>query len=162
MSDWRKIVPVTHALLPQAMLVLERVLRDTPYLDGALDALRTAAESPGAGACALGSMIEDHLESVIVFGFFGGTNGAGRVQLTVIEPEVRRVRIGWQLVEDAVAQLSEQGARFVLAELPDDKRTLPGAKEFLESIAFREESRVENFYRDGVAQLFMRREVEPK
>lgn len=162
MSDSRKVVPITRSLLPQATLVLERVLRDTPYLDGALDALRSAVESPGADARAMGSMIADHLESVIVFGFFGGTNGAGRVQLTVIEPEVRRVRIGWLLVEDAVAQLSEQGARFVLAELPDDPHTLPGAKEFLESFAFREESRVENFYRDGVAQLFMRREAGPQ
>lgn len=159
MSDWRKIVPITPALLPQAALVLERVLRETPYLEGALDALRSVAASLGADGRATGTMIEDHLESVIVFGFFGGANGAGRVQLTVIEPEARRVRIGWLLVEDAVAQLGEQGARFVLAELPDDPRALPGAREFLDSISFHEESRVENFYRDGVAQIFMRREI---
>jgi ribosomal protein S18 acetylase RimI-like enzyme len=158
-SDWRSIVPITHALLPQATLVLERVLRDTPYLDGALDALRAAVQSPGTDGRAMGTMIEDHLESVIVFGFFGGADGAGRVQLAVVEPEVRRARIGWLLVEDAAAQLGEEGARFVLAELPDDPRALPGAREFLKSVAFSEESRVENFYRDGVSLLFMRREI---
>jgi ribosomal protein S18 acetylase RimI-like enzyme len=158
-SDWRSIVPITHALLPQATLVLERVLRDTPYLDGALDALRAAVQSPGTDGRAMGTMIEDHLESVIVFGFFGGADGAGRVQLAVVEPEVRRARIGWLLVEDAAAQLGEEGARFVLAELPDDPRALPGAREFLKSVAFSEESRVESFYRDGVSLLFMRREI---
>lgn len=159
MSDWRTIVTVSAELLPQATLVLERVLRDTPYLDGALDALRSAVESPGDDARAVGTMLEGRLESVIVFGFFGGADGAGRVQLTVIDADVRRMRLGWLLVEDAVSYLETRGARFVLAELPNDPRALPGARDFLESMSFREESRVEDFYRAGVAQLFMRREI---
>lgn len=159
MSDWRTIVTVSAELLPQASLVIERVLRDTPYLDGALDALRSAVESPGDDVRAVGTMCEGRLESVIVSGFFGGTDGAGRVQLTVIDADVRRMRLGWLLVEDAISYLGTKGARFVLAELPDDPRALPGARDFLESMSFREESRVEDFYRDGVAQLFMRREI---
>ncbi len=159
MSDWRTIVTVSAELLPQASLVIERVLRGTPYIDGALDALRSTVESPGADARAVGTMLEGRLESVIVSGFFGGTDGAGRVQLTVIDADVRRMRLGWLLVEHAISYLGTKGARFVLAELPDDPRALPGARDFLESMSFREESRVDNFYREGVAQLFMRREI---
>ncbi|MEO6210165.1 MAG: hypothetical protein ABIQ10_08590 [Gemmatimonadaceae bacterium] len=162
MSDWRTIVTVSAELLPQASPIIERVLRGTPYLDGALDALRSAVESPGADARAVGTMLHGRLESVIVSGFFGGADGAGRVQLTVIDADVRRMRLGWLLVEDAVSYLEIKGARFVLAELPDDPLALPGAREFLESMSFREESRVENFYRDGIAQLFMRRANTPR
>ncbi len=160
MSDWHTIVSISPALLPQAMLVLERALRGTPYLDGALEALRSAVESPGADGRAMGTTLEGHLESVIVFGLFGGASGAGRVQITAIDANVRRARLGWLLVEDALAQLREQGARFVLAELPDDPLALPGAHEFLQSMGFREESRVEHFYRDGIALTFMRRDVD--
>ncbi|MEO8879713.1 MAG: hypothetical protein ABI446_04905 [Gemmatimonadaceae bacterium] len=161
MSDWRTILPVSPDLLPQAALVVERGLRGTPYLDGALEALRSAVESSDPKGRAVGTSIDGRLESVIVCGFFGGASGAGRLQLAVVEPEVRRVRLGWLLVEDAVSYLGIHGARFVLAELPDDSHALPGAREFLESMSFREESRVENFYRDGIAQLFMRRDITP-
>lgn len=159
MSGWREIVPISGTLLPEAVLLLERVLSGTPYLDGAVETLASAVQSPGAGGRAMGTIVDEHLESVIVFGFFGGAHGAGRLNLTVVEPEARRARMGWLLVEDAIDQLRHHGARFVLAELPDDPRALIGAREFLESMRFREESRVENFYRDGIALSFMRRDL---
>lgn len=141
------------------MQLVERVLDDTPYLDGALDALRSAVGAPGADGRALASVAGEQVEGVIVFGFFGGADGAGRLQLTVVEEWSRRTRAGRALVEHAIALLGREGARFVLAELPEDPRALPGARAFLESLQFAQESRVENFYRDGIALSFMRREL---
>jgi hypothetical protein len=155
----RAIVPVSRALLPRAVLLVERALTDTPYLDGALDALRSAVSAPGADGRALASMRSERLEGVIVFGFFGGANGAGRVQLAVTDDWARRTHAGTALLDEAITLLRADAARFVLAELPDDPRALPGARELLESSSFREESRVEDFYRVGVALSFMRREL---
>jgi len=158
----REIVPVSRSLLAHAVLLVERALTGTPYLDGALDVLRTAVSAPNADSRALASIREERLEGVIAFGFFGGANGAGRVQLAVTDAWARRTHVGTALMDEAITLLRADGARFVLAELPDDPRALPGARAFLESSSFREESRVESFYRDGIALSFMRRELEAR
>ena len=162
MSERRLIAPVTPALLPRATRVVERALHETPYLTSALGTLRSAVSAPSAAGRALATVRDEQLEGVLVFGFFGGTNGAGRLQLAVIEEGARRARAGRTLVDAAIAVMRAEGARFVLAELPEDPRALPGARAFLESMSFREESRVENFYREGVALSFMRRDLDSR
>jgi ribosomal protein S18 acetylase RimI-like enzyme len=158
----REIVPVSRALLPHAVLLVEHALADTPYLAGALDALRSAVSAPGADGRALASMREERLEGVMVFGFFAGAHGAGRVQLAVTDAWARRTHAGTALMEEATTMLRADDARFVLAELPDDPRALRGARAFLETSSFREEGRVEDFYRSGVALSFMRRELHAR
>lgn len=157
MRERRSIVPVSRSLLPQARLIVERALHDTAYLDGGLDALGAAVDAPGADGRALACVRDERMEGVIVFGFFGGANGAGRLQLVVVDEGSRRARVGRALAEEAFALLRSEGARFVLAELPEDERALQGARAFLEALEFRVESRVEDFFRDGVALAFMRR-----
>jgi ribosomal protein S18 acetylase RimI-like enzyme len=159
-GEQRSIVPVSGSLLPQARLLVQRALRDTVYLGGALDALRTAVDAPGADGRALAFIRGERMEGVIVFGFFAGANGAGRLQLAVVDEGSRRARVGRALAEEAFALLRAEGARFVLAELPEDERALPGARAFLEALEFCLESRVEDFLRDGVALAFMRRDSD--
>lgn len=160
MGERRSIVPVSRSLLAQARLVVERALHDTAYLDGALDALRAAVVAPGADGRALACVRDERIEGVIVFGFFGGASGAGRLQLAVVDEGSRRARVGRALAEEALALLHAEGARFVLAELPEDESALPGARAFLEALEFSLESRVEDFFRDGVALAFMRRDSD--
>jgi len=158
-SERRLIVPVSPELLPDASRVVERALERTRYLAGALDALRSTVLSPSKDARAFASVRGARIHGVIVFGFFGGASGAGRLQLVVVERDARRAGVGAAMVREALAALREDGARFVLAELPDDSYELSGARELLESFRFREESRVDDFYRDGLALSFMRLEL---
>jgi len=158
----RSIVPVSHPLLSRASAVVERALRDTHYLDGALDALRSAVRDPDAEGRALASMAGDDVEGVVVFGLFGATSGAGRLHFVAVEHRARRSGVARALVSAAIAALGESRARFVLAELPDDPRALEGSRAFLEALGFHEESRVDDFYRDGIALAFMRRELSPE
>jgi ribosomal protein S18 acetylase RimI-like enzyme len=158
-SERRLIVPVSHPLLPRASDVVERALRDTHYLSGALDTLQSAVRAPGAEGRALASMVGDDVEGVIVFGVFGGASGAGRLHFVAVENRARRAGVARALVSTAIASLAASHARFVLAELPDDPRELGGSREFLEALGFHEESRVDDFYRDGIALAFMRREL---
>jgi ribosomal protein S18 acetylase RimI-like enzyme len=159
-SERRPIVPVSPELLPVASRVVERALAGTRYLAGALDALRSAMISPDADARVFASMLGEYLEGVIVVGFFGGASGAGRLQIVAVESAARRAGVGAAMVREALAALRADGARFVLAELPDDSYALSGAREFLESFGFRQESRVDDFYRDGLALSFMRLELD--
>jgi ribosomal protein S18 acetylase RimI-like enzyme len=159
-SARRSIVPVSPSLLPRACALVERALHDTHYLAGALDALRSAANAPGADGRALASMTGDDIDGVAVFGIFGGTSGAGRLHFVTVAPGALRTSAARALVGAAIEALAASGARFVLAELPDDPNELPGAREFLHALGFEEESRVEDFYRDGVALSFLRRELD--
>jgi ribosomal protein S18 acetylase RimI-like enzyme len=159
-SERRSIVPVSPSLLQRASAVVEGALRDTRYLVGALDALRSAVNAPGADARALASTSGDDIEGVIVFGIFGGTSGAGRLHFVAVERRARRAGTARALVDAAIETLHASGARFVLAELPDDARDLPGARDFLHALGFVQESRIEDFYREGIALSFLRRELD--
>jgi len=158
-SERRRLVPLSPSLLPAALETVERALHRTHYFSGALDSLRSAVSAPSADGRALASMTGEQIEGVAVFGIFGGTSGAGRLHFVAVEPSVRRTGVARALVESAIAQLAAADARFVLAELPDDVDALPGAREFLGALGFTEESRVDDYFRDGVALSFMRREL---
>jgi ribosomal protein S18 acetylase RimI-like enzyme len=158
-SERRLIVPVSQPLLPRASEIVERAFHGTRYLSGALDALQSAVRAPGPEGQALASMAGDDIEGVIVFGIFGGTSGAGRLHLVAVENRARRAGVARALVSAAIESLAESHARFILAELPEAPRELPGSRDFLEALGFREESRVDDFYRDGIALAFLRREL---
>ena len=160
MSERRLIVPVSPSLLDDASAVVGRTLHDTRYLAGALDALRSAVSAPSTDGRALASMSGSDIEGIIVFGIFGGTSGAGRLHFVVVEHRARRAGAARALVDAAIGALRVNGARFVLAELPDDPHALPDARDFLHALGFTQESRVEDFYRDGVALSFLRRELD--
>jgi ribosomal protein S18 acetylase RimI-like enzyme len=158
-SERRSIVPVSPSLLDRACAVVGRALDGTRYLAGALDALRSAVDAPGADGRALASMSGEDIDGVIVFGIFGGTSGAGRLHFVVVERRARRAGVARALVGAALDALRAEGARFVLAELPDDSRALPDARAFLLALGFVQESRVDDFYREGIALSFLRREL---
>ena len=159
MSERRQIVPVSPALRSGTSALITRALEGTRYLDGALEALHAAIASPSADARALASTVDARIDGVVVFGCFGGASGAGRLQIVAVERAARRAGVGAALAREALDALRADGARFALAELPDDALGLPDAREFLESLGFVEESRVEDFYRDGLALAFMRLEL---
>jgi ribosomal protein S18 acetylase RimI-like enzyme len=160
-SARRSIVPVSPSLLARACAAVEGALHDTHYLDGALDALRSAVAAPGDDGHALACVSDDALDGVIVFGLFGGASGAGRLHFVLVEQAARRTGTARALVDAALHALTASGARFALVELPDDPRELPGARDLFRALGFSEESRVDDFYRDGVGLSFLRRELGP-
>lgn len=159
MSARRTIVDVEQARLSAASQLVMRALGLTSYAAGAIEALEMAAREPGPEWQALASAQGEATDGVIVFGAFAGAEGAGRIHLVVVDDSSRRAGVGRSLAEEAITRMCGARARFVLAELPDDAQALPGASAFLSAIGFREESRVENFFRDGVALSFMRRDL---
>ena len=159
------IYPVTRSLLPAATLLIERSFGNTAYVEGAVEVLRGAVAAPGSDGIPLAFIASDDaggdfMVGVIVFGSFGGTNGAGRLHFVAVEDSARRAGVATSLVRTAIESLEQIGARMMLAELPDDPIALPGARAFLEALEFTEESRVENLYREGIAMTFMRRELD--
>ena len=140
-----------------------RTLGLSSYAAGALESLELAVRAvpaPGAEARAIGALRGESLDGVAVFGAFAGAVGAARLHLVVVDEGARRNGAGRALVDAAIAHARSEASRFVLAEVPDDARALPGAHAFLAAMGFREESRVEDFFRDGIALTFLRRDLE--
>lgn len=98
------------------------------------------------------------LRGVVVFGETAGTQGAGRFHLVAVDESSRRRGIGTALVEAACARLIQDSARFALVELPADAR-LGGARGLARDTGFREEGRMDDYVRDEVALLLLRRDL---
>ena len=129
-----------------------------PYSDILLSPLATALSGATREARGLAALVGDDLLGVAVFGEVSGTIGTARLHLVAVAPRARRTGVARQLVNAVAAQLAGDGSRLLMVELPDDPGLRP-ARDFLLRSGFEEESRVPDYYRDGVALVFLRRRL---
>ena len=95
---------------------------------------------------------------VAVFGLVAGAEGAAKMHGMAVAPEAQRHGIARGLIEAMVGELAVRGARFVLVEFPDAAE-LAGGRTLLQQAKFVEESRVKDYFRDGIALVFLRRDL---
>ncbi|MDE3172804.1 MAG: hypothetical protein KGN74_07005 [Gemmatimonadota bacterium] len=137
-------------MTPYARRLAEAALGGTPYLARALELL-AAAEGPASDeCCAVWSEHGGGATSLALVGLVAGAQGAGRVHLLVGDDP--------HLVSRACDVLRAMGARFAMAEWPDDAPFAAASRRLREE-GFREEARVPDFYRAGVDQVFLRRDL---
>jgi ribosomal protein S18 acetylase RimI-like enzyme len=141
---------VLDALLEDAVPAVWRAVLRGP--------LHRAIRAPGPEERAL--VARDRLGGAAagfaLFGEVAGARGAGRLRVVAVAPLARRRGVGRALVDGVVVALRESGARFVLAEVPDE----PDARCFavlLEGCGFHEEARAADLVREGVAMRYVRR-----
>lgn len=129
----------------------------TPYVDRVVELL-SAAERGDPESRGLVMERDDTVAALALFGPVSGTSGAWHLSTVLIAPRFQLREVGDAIVE-AVADMARcAGARLLMAELPADAalgRTLT----LLRANGFRQEGRVPDFFRDGVALLFLRREL---
>ena len=121
-------------------------------------AVRAAFERPTRESRAI---VADRASVVAGFALFGevaGAIGTGRLHFIGVPAEERRHGVGAALCEAAVSQLSAEGARSVVAEMPDDP-LLTGGRALLARCGFVETSRVPDYYSDGVDLVLLQRTV---
>jgi phosphinothricin acetyltransferase len=123
-------------------------------LSPVLEAAALAADDEQRGLVA---EVDGHVAAVAVFGEYAGAAGAGRLQLVAVDAHHRRRGIGSLLLERVTSELHARGARFILAELPEELPALDGYFAFLHARGFLEESRIPDFHREGVALVLLRR-----
>jgi len=142
-----------HALLASAV-------DGTPYGESPLDALRAALGGGSDEARGMVAVRAGEVVGVALYGDVAGTIGAGRVHAVAVAAGARRQGVGARLCAEVAAALRTRGSRVVVAELPDDDVVAP-LRALLTRAGFREESRVSDFYRDGVALVFLRLDLLP-
>jgi ribosomal protein S18 acetylase RimI-like enzyme len=116
-------------------------------------ALSGAAPSEAAGVVATSG---GEVIGVAVYGEVAGAAGAGKMHGMAVSSDARRHGVARLLIEALVDDLAARGARFVLVEFPDAPELAVG-RTLLEHSRFAEESRIPDFFRDGIALCFLRR-----
>jgi ribosomal protein S18 acetylase RimI-like enzyme len=101
---------------------------------------------------------EGRLVGVAVFGLVAGAEGAAKMHGMAVAPDAQRHGIARALIEAFVGELQRRGARFVVVEFPDAPE-LAGGRTLLQHAKFVEESRVKDYFRDGIALVFLRRDL---
>jgi len=105
------------------------------------------------------AIVAERAGTVVGFGLFGqvaGTIGTARIHFMAVALDERSRGIGSAICEATLARLAEQGARNVVAELPDETAFVSG-RALLERWGFAPVARVADYYSDGVAMLIFER-----
>ena len=119
--------------------------------------VESAAFAPSPEQRGLVAEVDGAPVAIAVYGEFAGAAGAGRLHLLAVAEHHRRHGLGALLLGRIAEELSARATRFILAELPDERPALDDYFAFLRASGFTEESRIPDFYRDGVAMVFLRR-----
>lgn len=157
MSGYFDLAP--RALLPEdaqgARVILMGALGVTPYIDRALEVLDLAERGSDSEHRALVIARDGTVAALALFGEIAGTVDGAKLHTAVLAPGVRAEEIGPRLMNAVIAELRQTGRRYLLAEMPDDP-AIGNVLTLLRHLGFREDARVPDFYRDGVALSFLR------
>lgn len=137
--------------------LVRHALDGTPYLDRVIELLQ-AAERGDPETRALVLEHDGAVAALALFGPVAGTQGTWQIDTVLVGPAIQ-IREGGRTLIDAVVSLARrEGARLLVAELPADA-ALGAALTVLRANRFRQEGRVPDYFRDGVALLLLRRDL---
>jgi GNAT superfamily N-acetyltransferase len=136
-------------------VLLMGALGVTPYIDRALEVLTFAERGNDPEHRALVIARDGTVAGLALFGTIAGTIGGARLHTAVLAPGVDAGDVGSRLMAAVAEECRSSGARFILAEMPDDP-ALGTVFTLLREHGFREEARVPDFFREGVALAFLR------
>ncbi|HMC56918.1 MAG TPA: hypothetical protein VKH19_17190 [Gemmatimonadaceae bacterium] len=130
----------------------------TPYVDRVTELL-TAAERGDPETRALVIERDGTVAALALYGPVAGAAHTWQLSMVLTAPRVDLREVGNAIIEGVTAHARADGARLLVAELPADAalgRTLT----LLRANRFSQEGRIADFYRDGVARLFLRRDLD--
>ena len=117
-----------------------------------------AAEHGDPASHALVTERDGTVAALALFGPVAGAVGVWHLSMVLLAPRVELRDVGRAMVEAVVADVRRAGGRLIMAELPADA-ALGRSLSLLRANEFRQEGRIADYYRDGVALLFLRREL---
>lgn len=143
-----------------ARVLLMGALGVTPYIDRAMEVLQLAERGAGRDDEHRALVIERDgtVAALALFGSVAGATGVQKLHAAVFVPSVSAEDVGQRMVRAVLDGARAEGARLVVAELPDDP-AVGQVRALLASEGFEEEARVPDFYRDGVALTLLRRQL---
>jgi ribosomal protein S18 acetylase RimI-like enzyme len=141
--------------LPAALKLLEWERQKNPWMDRTRELLVEAVRGLGAEYLACVAERDGELVGFAVYGVVAGAIGTGTIAAILVGPRSRRAGIGHRLLEYGAADLASRRIRVLFAEVPGDTQLLR-YRALLISYGFYEETRIDDYYRDGVPQIISR------
>lgn len=141
--------------LAAALALLEWEQQKNPWMERTAEILTDAVRRPGHEYLACVAERDGELVGFGIYGLVSGAIGTGIVYAVLVAPRSRRAGIGQRLLEYAAADLRSRQLRVIFAEIPADSHLLR-YRALLISYGFVEETRIEDYYRDGVSQIISR------
>ncbi len=136
---------------------------NTLYAEAPRAALTRALASVGAGRAddeARGIVAEADGQpvGVAIYGLMSNAERAAKMHGMAVAADSRRHGVARTLIDAFVADLAARGVRLILVEFPDAPE-LAGGRTLLLHSRFVEESRIADYFHDGTALVFLRRDL---
>ena len=149
--------PLTPGDVEPVRALVWGALGVTPYVDRVMELL-SAAEHADPESRALVIERDGTVAALALFGPVAGASDAWRISMVLVTPRVELRDIGRAMIDGVVESVRSAGARLLVAELPADA-VLGRSLSLLRANGFGQEARIPDFFREGVALLFLRREL---
>ncbi|MEO8193873.1 MAG: GNAT family N-acetyltransferase [Gemmatimonadales bacterium] len=136
-----------------AMVTFEQ--QKNPWIERIPELLRDAVANPKGEHRACVAIRDAELIGFGTYGIIAGSLGAGVLYSILVAPRSRRAGIGERILVHIRSELGEAGTRVIFAEVPGDPYVMR-YRALLISHGFVEETRIDDYYRDGVPQIISR------
>jgi ribosomal protein S18 acetylase RimI-like enzyme len=141
--------------LAAALALLEWEKGKNPWLDRTDEIVRDAISNPKSEYSLCVAERDGEIVGLCAYGIVAGAVGTGAIHAVLVAPRSRRAGIGHRLLAFSIDDLANRRVRVVFAELPGDSH-LVRYRALLISQGFLEETRIDDFYRDGIPQIISR------
>ncbi len=151
--------PLAASDAPAARALFTAAFGNTLYAEAPRTALARALGGPNGGeAGGIVAVADGQVVGVAIYGFVPGTDRTAKMHGMAVAADSRRHGVARTLVDAFVAELTGAGARLVVVEFPDAPE-LAGGRTLLLHAKFVEEARLADYFLDGIALAFLRRDL---
>jgi GNAT superfamily N-acetyltransferase len=147
--------PLTPSDVEPVRALVWGALGVTPYVDRTMELL-SAAEHNDPESRALIIERDGTVAALALYGPVAGASDTWRLAMVLVAQQVELRDVGRAILEAVVDSARQAGARLLIAELPADA-VLGRSLSLLRANGFLQDARVPDFFREGVALLFLRR-----
>ncbi len=141
--------------LAAALALLAWEQEKNPWVHRLPELLRAAVDQPKGEYRACVAERDGEVVGFGVYGMVAGAVGTGAIYGVLVAPRSRRAGIGLRIMLHIAQDLSQSGARMIIAEIPGDSVAMK-YRALLIAYGFSEETRIDDYYRDGVPQIISR------
>ncbi len=146
--------------LAAALALLAWEQEKNQWLTRLPELLRAAVDDPTGEYRACVAVRDGELVGFGVYGLVGGTVGTAVIYGVLVAARSRRAGIGLRVMLHMMQDLTGTGTRMIFAEVPGDAIVMR-YRALLLAYGFVEETRIDDYYRDGVPQIISRFDLQP-
>ena len=141
--------------LAAAFALLQFEQAKNPWVSRIPEMLASSIDDPARYYRSCVAIRDGELIGFGICGMLAGAAGTGMIYSVLVAPRSRRAGIGQRILFHMSTELVGLGARVIFAEIPADP-SIMRYRALLISHGFMEESRIDDYYRDGVPQIISR------